>query len=172
MKIKNIVLIGFMGSGKSFVSKRLSTELKRPFFSTDTWIEQRESSPIAKIFAEKGEGYFRKLEREAVKEISLKEGLIIDCGGGIVLNPANLADLKKTGILFYLKASAEFLFKNIQKSKDRPLMNTENPFVKIRELLETRKPYYEEAQYIIDADYKTIDEITEAILKVIIHERI
>lgn len=171
MKIKNIVLIGFMGSGKSFVSNKLGAVLNRPVISTDKWIEKRAERTIPEIFQDSGEAYFRRLERQAIEEIALKEGIVIDCGGGVVLNQRNLEDLKKTGILFYLEASADFLFKNIQRGEHRPLMDVSDPLSKIKELLKIREPFYQQADYLIDADYKTIDEITASILKVIIDER-
>jgi len=166
------VLIGFMGCGKSFVSKELSKVLQRPLMSTDAWIEAKEGRSIAQIFEESGESHFRNLEREAVKEIAQSEGSIIDGGGGIVLNPQNIMDLKKTGILFYLKASPEFLLKNIEKSKDRPLMKGTDPLAKIKELLQMREPLYNQADYTIDADYKTIDQIAASIVEVISREGI
>src|SRR3990167_4264043 len=92
---KNIALIGFMGAGKSVAAKRLAKLLKRKFFSTDQYIEKRDGRAIADLFAKEGEKLFRAMEREAVKKICQQKNIIIDCGGGIVLDPNNIHDLKK-----------------------------------------------------------------------------
>ena len=87
MQMMNIVLVGFMGSGKSASAKLLGEYLNREVLSTDEIIEAREGSSVFTIFEKKGEAYFRRLEHNIVKEISAKEGFVVDCGGGVVLNP-------------------------------------------------------------------------------------
>jgi shikimate kinase len=163
---KNIVLVGFMGSGKSLTSNNLAGALDRKVFSTDKLIEQREGRTITEIFRDSGEVYFRKIEKEVVKEVSGQTGIIIDCGGGAVLDSENLADLKKNGLVIYLSAPPERIYNNIKSQKHRPLLNVEDPKSKIGELLEARKSYYEKADIIIDAD-KPIGQIAEDILEVI-----
>ena len=163
---KNIVLVGFMGSGKSLTSNKLAGALKRKICSTDKLIEKREGRVIADIFRDSGEAYFRKVEKEVVKEVSGQTDIILDCGGGVVLDFENVADLKKNGLVIYLSAPPERIYNNIKGQKHRPLLNVEDPQSKISELLEARKPYYEKADVIIDAD-KPIDQIAEDILKVI-----
>ena len=106
-KDKNIVLIGFMGSGKTSVGKRLSLVLKREFIDTDDFIEKREGMTINEIFKEKGEEEFRKIERELYKRFSTPKKKIIATGGGVIKNPANIANLKKGGVIVYLKSSPE-----------------------------------------------------------------
>lgn len=167
MTEKNIVLVGFMGSGKSMTSNKLAGILNREVVSTDELIKQREGRPITEIFRDSGEEYFRKVEKEIVKEVSEKTGLILDCGGGVVLDPENMANLKKSGLVLYLSASPGSIYKNIKDREHRPLLNIEDPKSKIAELLEARKSYYEQANVIIDADHKTIDQITEDVLKVL-----
>ncbi|MBN1869456.1 MAG: shikimate kinase [Candidatus Omnitrophica bacterium] len=166
---RNIILIGFMGSGKTLTSNKLAKTLKRKVFSTDKLIEQKEGRAITEIFHVSGEAYFRKVEKEVVKEVSDKTGIILDCGGGVVLDPENMANLKKNGLVFYLSAPPKRIFDNIKGQRHRPLLNVENPQAKIAELLEARKPYYEKADIIIDAD-KPIDQIAKDILKVVSHE--
>jgi shikimate kinase len=167
---RNIVLIGFMGCGKSLTSKRLAKFLNRKVVSTDDLVEKREKRSITKIFKESGEGYFRKVEKEIVREISELKGVIVDCGGGAYLDSDNAAYLKRNGIVFYLSASPKCIYDNIKNRKHRPLLNVEDPLAKIKELLEARKPYYEHADVIINADYKTIDQIAESVVKVLENE--
>ena len=111
---KNIVLIGFMGSGKSMIADALSGRLKRESVSTDRLIEHREGQSIAGIFEKKGEAYFRALEHTVIKEISNRRDIIIDCGGGVVLTQENLKLLKTHGIVFHLQASPEVIFERIK----------------------------------------------------------
>ena len=163
--LTNIVLIGFMGVGKSLAAKHLSAKLSRPIVSTDELIVAQEGKSIAKIFQDHGELYFRQVEAKIVEAIADKDNLIVDCGGGIALNPHNLELLKKNGIVFYLSASAEEIYKNVKDQKHRPLLNnTPDPKNKINELLNKRRPFYEKADHIIDADGKTGEQLCVDIL--------
>ena len=155
----NIVFIGFMGSGKSSTSKYLAKLLKRKVFSTDQLIVKKEKRSIARIFSEEGEPYFRKLEERTVAQIANKKNIIIDCGGGIVLNPKNIKRLKKNGILIYLKTSPEWIWRRVLKTKRRPLLSVENPQKKIRELLKRRKSLYAQANVTIVTDAKTPGQV-------------
>ena len=167
---RNIVLIGFMGCGKSLTSKKLRKVLNRKVVSTDDLIEKREKRSIKKIFAAEGENYFRKVEKEVVREISKLKGVVVDCGGGVYLDSDNATYLKRNGTVFYLSATPKCIYDNIKIRKNRPLLNVRDPLATIKELLEARKPYYEKADVVIDADYKTIDQIAESIVKVIENE--
>ncbi len=106
MNTKNIILVGFMGSGKSLTSNKLAGALGREVYSTDQLIEKREGRGITEIFRDSGESYFRKVEKEVVKDASKENGIILDCGGGVVLDPENITHLKKNGLIFYLSAPA------------------------------------------------------------------
>ena len=159
-----------MGSGKSMTANRLSEILGRKVISTDKMIEEREGRPISRIFDESGEPYFRKVEKEIVAEVSQRSGVILDCGGGVVLDAQNRANLKKNGILIYLSASPDSIYKNIKNRAHRPLLNVKEPRARIAELLEEREPLYEQADFIIDADHRSIDQITKDVLKVLEHE--
>ena len=99
MEERNIVLIGFMGSGKSSVARLLGQQLKREVISSDEWIVDQEQCPIAEIFRNKCEAYFRQLEKKAIAAIAQKQGIIIDCGGGVVLQQENIDILKKRELL-------------------------------------------------------------------------
>ncbi len=161
---KNIVLIGFMGVGKSLAAKHLAAKLKWPVVSTDEMIVAKEGKSIAKIFQDSGESYFRQVEAHIVKAIADKDNVIIDCGGGVALNPQNLELLKKNGIVFYLSACPEEIYKNVKDQTNRPLLNTPDPKNKIKELLQARRPFYEKADYVIDADGKTGEQLCVDIL--------
>ena len=161
--MKNIVLIGFMGTGKTWVGKELAKILGFEYLSTDDTIVDREKTSISDIFEKQGEKCFRELERELVKEISKKEKLVIDSGGGIILNSDNVLDLKKNGFIVCLVSDPEEIYKRVKKHSHRPLLKVDDPLAKIKELLDKRKPYYEIADYYIQTDNLSLDDICQSI---------
>lgn len=166
--MKNIVLVGFMGTGKSVVGKRLAKELKIKFISTDDIIEEREGRPISEIFAASGEPYFRKVEKGVVREVSEMDNVVIATGGGVVLDEENIVNLKKKGILICLTASPELIYERTKKYKTRPLLDVDDPVFKIKELLKVRAPYYAKADYQIDTSNKTVEEVVAKIIEFVI----
>ena len=170
MDKKNVVIIGMMGVGKSKVSKRLAQILKKRMVSTDEIIEKKEGKKIADIFKNQGEPYFRKLERDVIKEISQEKSVIIDCGGGIVLHQDNIDDLKKNGVLINLTASSDMICERIKHKTHRPLLNDANPRDKIKELMHTREALYAQADYKINTDHKTIDQVCQEVISLLSHE--
>ena len=168
MNSKNIVLIGFMGSGKSSTARALARMLKREVFSSDERIIEREERLIAQIFLIKGEVYFRELERKVIGEISQKINIIIDCGGGVIKDSANIADLKKNGILIYLKTSPEWIYQRTKDNKARPLLNVEDPMIHIRRLLKEREPMYQSAaNFSVETDAKKPEEVAQEIIRIL-----
>ncbi|MFA5087982.1 MAG: shikimate kinase [Candidatus Omnitrophota bacterium] len=167
---KNIVLIGFMGAGKSLASKELARRLKREAVATDALIERKEGRSITDIFKNSGEEYFRKVECEVVEKIAKREGLIIDCGGGAFLKEENILALKETGIVFYLQASPDEIYERIKGQRHRPLLEIEDPKGKIIELLEKRKPFYLQADYIVDTNGKTNQAVCDRIVELLSNE--
>ena len=163
--MKNIVLVGFMGAGKTFISNYLSSKCCMKRVSTDDLIENFEKRTIADIFRESGEEYFRKIESQIIKDISEQKNIIVDCGGGVVLRQKNIDCLKKRGILFYLSTTAEEIYQRVKDQKQRPLLNVENPKEKIRELLEQRNGFYEKADYTILTTGKTGAQVGEEIIE-------
>ena len=150
-----------MGAGKTTLAEILSARTEKPVISTDALIVEQQGKPITAIFSEDGEPFFRACERKVVQEVSQKDGVIIDCGGGIVLNPENLADLRQRGVIFYLSATADVIYARIKDQQHRPLLNTPHPRDKIDELLEKRLAFYEQADHIIDTndnDWKRMAE--------------
>ncbi len=164
---KNIALIGFMGSGKTTVACALAKKLQRKLVSTDEIIVKAEQCSIADIFALKGEAYFRGLERKVVAQLAQEINLVIDCGGGIVLQEENMVHLKKQGIIVYLKASIDVLHERTKKETHRPLLNVSDPQAKIKELLLKREPFYANADYTIDTSEKSVSEVVDAITQLV-----
>ena len=167
---RNIVLVGFMGVGKSVVANKLAIKLKRKLVSTDKLIEQKTKRTIPNIFRDSGESYFRQLEKSVIKELSEKDNLVIDCGGGVVLNQKNIELLKKNGIIFYLAASPEVIYKRAMQEPDRPLLKVDDPKVKINELLKARTPRYEQSDHTIDTSHHNVDQTVSEILNLLTNE--
>jgi shikimate kinase len=149
MGIRNIVLVGFMGTGKTTVGRLISEQTGMPLIDMDALIEERAGKSITDIFAQDGEPHFRTLERKMVQDLALKEGQIISTGGGIVLNPDNITDFEKTGLVVCLLASAETVLDRVRHDDTRPLLAGDKE-TKIIQLLETRKPLYEALVHKID----------------------
>ncbi len=158
---KNIILTGFMGSGKTTVGLKLSYKLRMPVEDTDKYIEQREGRSISKIFEEDGEGYFRALETKILEEFRDKEFTrIISVGGGTPVNPVNREILKQCGTVVYLRVRPETVYERLKNDTTRPLLQCEDPLGKIQSLLDARKEAYEEcADIIIDVDEKNIEDV-------------
>jgi len=154
---KNIVLIGFMGSGKSMISRELGKRLRTDVIATDALAEAKEGMSIHEIFKSKGEVYFRDLETGIIKDISLKQGIIIDCGGGVILRKENLQHLKTNGIVFYLQATPEVIYQRIKHETHRPLLKVPDPLGCIKELYNQRLPLYNQADHVIDANDVSIE---------------
>lgn len=160
----NIVLIGFMGSGKSSVGHYLAKILDMQYISTDDIIEEREKMKIGEIFKKKKEKYFREKEREVVAYVSNLKTCVIATGGGIVLNWENVEALKKNGKTFFLKASPEVIYERIKDDKTRPLLNVDDPLSAIKRILKARMPLYRKAaDYTIDTTKLSIEDVAEKI---------
>jgi len=147
--MKNIVLVGFMGTGKTTVGKLLAEQTGMPLVDMDTQIEKRAGKTINEIFAQDGEPHFRALEREMAQELASKNGQIISTGGGIVLNPDNIADFEKTGLVVCLLADADTVLDRVRHDSSRPLL-ADDKESKIVELLQSRKHLYESIPHKID----------------------
>jgi shikimate kinase len=163
--MKNIVIVGFMGTGKTTVAKALSGELNMTYVSVDELIEARENRVINDIFENNGEAYFRRVEKEVVKEVSKRSGQVIDAGGGVVLDEENVSVLKKTGMIICLWSDPATILKRTNKYDHRPLLNVEDPEKRIKELLEYRRPFYERADFHVDSTEWDIEGIVEKIRK-------
>ncbi|MFC1617434.1 shikimate kinase [Candidatus Margulisiibacteriota bacterium] len=167
MSKNNIILIGFMGSGKSAIGKALKNISGFQLVDTDTLLEQRLKTTINDIFETKGEPFFREQETVTLESIQNIEKSIISTGGGIVLKPKNTAILKELGKVFWLNVSAETVLKRVQEDNNRPLLASPNRFQIITDLLAKRHNNYKNASdYEIDTNYKNIEEISKEIWKI------
>ncbi len=162
--MKNIVLIGFMGTGKTAVAALIAEKFGMPLVKTDDIIEKKAGMSIGDIFARKGESHFRQLEREAVKEVSAGESAVIDTGGGVVINELNVSGLKVNGILFCLNAAPEEIYKRAGAQTHRPLLNVKDPISEIKRLLKEREAYYKKADYQINTMGKTVSDVADEIM--------
>ncbi|MFH1381024.1 MAG: shikimate kinase [Candidatus Omnitrophota bacterium] len=165
--MRNIVLVGFMGTGKTEVAVAIAEKLAMSYVSADKLIEKKEKTSIKEIFAKNGEAYFRKVEKEVIAEASSLENAVIDTGGGVVIDPENVKNLKKNGILICLWADPEVIFKRTEKYSHRPLLKVRRPIDTIKELLDIRKPFYERADYHINTSKMSIKEVVHQAERII-----
>lgn len=165
---RHIALIGFMGVGKSTVSRALHRLSGRPEIDTDQRIVKQQGCPISRIFEEKGEPYFRQLETDLIDELVAGEPGIISCGGGMALRDINVKKLRAIGEIVLLTAEPETIYERVKDSKDRPLLNGNMNVPYIRELMEKRRPFYEKAATVtVSTDGKSAEQIAREILSAV-----
>lgn len=145
----NIVLIGFMGTGKTTVSERFSKMYKMEIIDMDRVIAEREGMTIPEIFLTYGEEYFRSLETRLLIELQSRKGVIISCGGGIVMRERNVTEMKKNGKVVLLTATPQTILERVKDNDDRPLLKNRKNIEGISEMLEIRRSKYEAAADII-----------------------
>ncbi len=150
--MRNIILTGFMGTGKSTIGQMVATRLGREFVDMDTVIEAREGRPISRIFAEDGEAYFRQVEAKLCRELAGQAGLVIATGGGALVAEQNLRVMEKTGLVICLDCEPEVLWQRVGQSEDRPMLAAQDDdrFVRLAALLERRRPAYSRIQFHLD----------------------
>lgn len=148
----NVILTGFMGTGKTSIGKMLAAKLGRPFVDIDKKIELEARLSIPKIFAQFGEEHFRELERAAVRELSSRRGLVIATGGGTVKDAENLRLLKNSGVIICLTSEPEEIFRRTMRRGERPVLDGggDERLATIKKLLAERKEFYDRADYHVD----------------------
>lgn len=163
----NIILIGFMGCGKTSVGIKLSYQMKRTMIDTDKWIEQKQKMTVSEIFEVYGENTFRQMETECLKElICTADKQIISVGGGLPMREENHSLLKELGKVIYLKAAPETVYERLKDDTTRPLLQVEDPMERIRSLMEQRSPVYEKcADMIVEVSDKSFEEILKQIME-------
>jgi len=161
----NVVITGFMCSGKTSVGKKLAEKLNFDFLDTDDLVENKVGMRITEIFEKYGEPYFRELETQIIKEVSEKDKLVISTGGGVVLREENVNNLRKNGVIINLVAKPETIYERLKKQPGiRPLLNKPNPLEEIKKLLEYRERYYKNCDFRVETDNLSVEEIVEKIL--------
>ncbi|MBQ5347763.1 MAG: shikimate kinase [Ruminococcus sp.] len=165
--MKNIILCGFMGCGKSTIGRKLSQRLEKEFVDMDRYIEAKEGLTVKEIFEKYGEEKFRELETQACRELSEKSDLIIAAGGGTLTFQRNIDILSSTGRIVYVDVKYEMLCERLKRDTRRPLLQVENRNEVIKELLEKRRPIYERAASIyIDGNF-TSGKVANIILGIL-----
>ena len=161
-----LYLIGYMGAGKTTITKLLAKKKQLPLFDTDQEIEKKEKKSISEIFKKDGELYFRMLETELLRSIS--QNSIIACGGGLPIYNNNMQFINSKGISIYLKASTKYLFNRLKKEKkSRPLINNktdEELEIYIQNELQNRKPFYKLANHKIACNNLSKEDIVKKII--------
>lgn len=161
---KNIVLTGFMGTGKTTLGKIISRKSGRRFFDTDVMIEEYCNMSIRDIFDSKGEVYFRETEKRIVSHVSKSSSCIIACGGGVVKNEENRKELKRNGIIICLKADADTIIERVGNDIGRPLIYGLSRG-EVENLMKEREPFYNTADIFIDTSHDSPDTLSERIIK-------
>lgn len=166
----NVALIGFMGVGKTTVSRALSERTGWEEIDTDQWIVEKEGRAITEIFKTEGETAFRDIETAAIRELSALSGKILSCGGGAVLRPCNVEALKSHGLIVLLTARLETIFERVRYGKDRPILNGNMNVSYIAQLMEKRRPAYEAAaDIVVETDGKKPARIAAEIEKQVLN---
>lgn len=162
--MKNIVLVGFMGAGKTTAGKVLARKLGRRFIDLDREIEAGCGMPVSEIFRVHGEAFFRDRERLAISELISHSGTVISTGGGVMLQPENVANLKKNGWIVCLGAGTKTIITRIGQDKTRPLLNAPNREELVDKLLRERAHRYQLADFTVDTNTLTPDEVADRII--------
>ncbi|MDW3096017.1 MAG: shikimate kinase AroK [Gammaproteobacteria bacterium] len=163
--LRNIILIGPMGAGKSSVGKRLARQLNRKFYDCDKVLEERTGVTITTIFELEGEQGFRQRETKILQELTDKENSVIATGGGVILLSENIKLLSTNSIVVYLSACVNSQIKRTRHDKKRPLLQTQDRHATLQNLANTRNPIYRElADIIIDTDAQSISSSIEQII--------
>lgn len=160
----NLVLVGFMGTGKTATGRRLTSQLGMIFVDMDAVIVEREGKPVTRIFSENGEAYFRTCERKLAIELAAQSGHVVATGGGIVINPDNIRDLSSTGLVVCLTATPEAILRRIQHDTSRPLLAGGDKLQKLTDLLEKRCHMYAAIPCSVDTTLMNIPDVVETIL--------
>jgi shikimate kinase len=157
--IRNLALIGFMGTGKSSVGRLVADLMHFTFLDTDHVIEARAGKTIREIFEQDGEPAFRNWENKIVEELTVRDKTVISTGGGLPANQENLTSLKTHALVVCLWASAEAIYERVRGHDHRPLLQEADPLEKIRSLLSVRAPYYRQADVLVNAEIRSVREI-------------
>jgi shikimate kinase len=161
---RNIVLCGFMATGKTSIGIRLAEIMHYTFLDLDAVIEAEAGIPIPQIFSSQGEAAFRKLESLMVERVAIRAGCVIATGGGTIVNPQNFDSLKRSGVIITLTADIPTILQRAGSGDDRPMLKAVDRLERIRTLMELRAPAYAKADIVLDTSAITIDDAARRIL--------
>ena len=162
--LTNIALIGFMGTGKTSVGRLVAEQLHFDYLDTDEVIQSATGRSITEIFETDGEPAFRALEEKVVKELAGRKNTVIATGGGLPVNPDNLASLKRHSLIVCLWSSPEKIWERVRHQGHRPLLHDKNPQAKIRELLAARERFYKQADVLLNTDLRSLREVAQQVV--------
>ncbi|MGH7942366.1 MAG: shikimate kinase [Limisphaerales bacterium] len=162
--IVNIALIGFMGTGKTSVGRLAAEQLRFEYLDTDEMIQSATGKTIAEIFSANGEPAFRALEEKMVHELAARTRTVISAGGGLPVNPLNLASLKAHALVVCLWASPAKIWERVKNQAHRPLLQDPDPQQKIRQLLEARAPFYKQADILLNTEARSLREVAQQVI--------
>lgn len=166
--MKNVVLIGFMGTGKTSTGKMLAARLGAAFIDMDQKIEEEAGMSIPEIFAQKGEAYFRAQEHELVQRLSVRRNAVISTGGGTVKNPDNTALLKKNGVIVCLNASVDTVLERTSRRGTRPVLDSEDRGDRrqaVEKLMKERRELYKQADFAVDTSDLSPMQVADHIVR-------
>lgn len=153
-----------MGTGKSSVGRLVAELLHFTFLDTDELIVAHVGKPITEIFAQQGEAAFREIECRVVADLAGRTQVVISTGGGVPVNPANLASLKTHALVVCLWASPEKIWENVRGQTHRPLVNVTDPQARIRTLLAEREPFYRQADVLVNTELRSVREVAQQVI--------
>jgi shikimate kinase len=162
--IRNLALIGFMGTGKSSVGRLAGDALHFTFLDTDQVIEAWAGKAITDIFQQDGEPAFREWERKLVEDLTRRTKTVIATGGGLPANEANLASLKTHALVVCLWASPETIFERVRDHGHRPLLQGADPLGQIRGLLAAREHFYRQADVLVNTEMRSVREVAAQVI--------
>lgn len=165
--MKNIVLIGFMGTGKTSTGRLLARRLGRPFIDVDERLELMAGQSIRQIFANQGEDFFRRLEQDVVAQVSRYTNTVIATGGGVVERSANVKRLRRNGVLIALTATVDDILVRTAGRNSRPLLQRDDPRAAVENLLARRAPLYAHAEFSVDTSGRTPQQVCDHVIQLL-----
>jgi shikimate kinase len=163
--MRNLVLVGFMGTGKTTIGRAAARLLRFRFVDTDQWIERQEGRKVAAIFRTEGEESFRRKEEAAIATLSNESGLVLATGGGCLTRPANVEALKRSGLLVCLAAKPEVVLARTGSRRSRPLLaGAADPLARIRQLMDARSEVYAQADVTVDTSDLSAAEVASKVV--------
>lgn len=164
-RLRNLALIGFMGTGKSTVGHGVAHQLGFDFVDTDRLVETSAGKSIADIFAQDGEAAFRELERRMVEDLAGRDRTVIATGGGLGANLDHLASLKRHALVVCLWTTADVIWERVRHQTHRPLLQVPDPQARIRELLAQREPFYRHADVLVNTGPRALREVVQHVIR-------